>query len=316
MGWTHDLTIFFVSFLLFFGIVSGELSPTFYGTSCPDALSIIKTGIKDAISKENRIGASLLRMFFHDCFVLGCDASVLLDDTTTLKGEKHAPPNNNSLRGFEVIDSVKAQVEMKCAKIVSCADIIAIAARDSVVELGGPSWPVELGRRDSTTASFDHTLDLPSPFSSLTDLISAFKKKGLSTIDMVALSGAHTIGYARCVSFKNRIYNETNINPRFAIWRKMRCPKSGGDNNLAPLDFATSADFDNFYYMNLERKVGLLHSDQVLLNVKSTDTLVRSYSHDTAKFYKDFTIAMMKMGRVNVLTGRNGEIRVNCRKVN
>lgn len=69
MGWAHSQTYFVVLFL-FFSIVSGKLSPNFYDSSCPDALSIIETGIKDAISREYRIGASLLRMFFHDCFVL------------------------------------------------------------------------------------------------------------------------------------------------------------------------------------------------------------------------------------------------------
>nr|CAD1841869.1 unnamed protein product [Ananas comosus var. bracteatus] len=85
-------------------------------------------------------------------------------------------------------------LEIVCPQTVSCADILAVAARDSVVALGGPSWTVLLGRRDSTTASLSAAnSDLPSPFSSLNGLISAFAKKGLSTSDMVALSGAHTI---------------------------------------------------------------------------------------------------------------------------
>lgn len=61
----------------------------------------------------------------------GCDASVLLDNVHL--EEKTAGPNNNSLRGFEVIDSIKAELEFACPGIVSCADILAIAARDSVV---------------------------------------------------------------------------------------------------------------------------------------------------------------------------------------
>lgn len=63
----------------------------------------------------------------------GCDASVLLDDTSSFTGEKTAGANVNSLRGFEVIDDIKTQVESACPGIVSCADIVAVAARDSVV---------------------------------------------------------------------------------------------------------------------------------------------------------------------------------------
>mgnify|MGYP000394387686 FL=1 len=65
----------------------------------------------------------------------GCDGSVLLDDvpTTGFKGEKTAFPNNNSLRGFDVVDTIKANVEVACPNLVSCADILALAARDAVV---------------------------------------------------------------------------------------------------------------------------------------------------------------------------------------
>ncbi|KAJ8480287.1 hypothetical protein OPV22_024014 [Ensete ventricosum] len=85
------------------------------------------------------MGASILRLFFHDCFVNGCDASVLLDDTATFTGEKNAIPNTGSLRGYEVIDAIKTSVEAACAATVSCADILALAARDGVVLLGGPN---------------------------------------------------------------------------------------------------------------------------------------------------------------------------------
>lgn len=62
----------------------------------------------------------------------GCDGSVLLDDTSSFTGEKTAVPNNNSLRGFDVIDSIKSQLEASCKQVVSCADILAVAARDAV----------------------------------------------------------------------------------------------------------------------------------------------------------------------------------------
>lgn len=64
----------------------------------------------------------------------GCDGSILLDDTPTFTGEKMAGPNNNSVRGFDVIDQIKAAVNEAClGNVVSCADILAVAARDSVV---------------------------------------------------------------------------------------------------------------------------------------------------------------------------------------
>ncbi|VAH26490.1 unnamed protein product [Triticum turgidum subsp. durum] len=116
-------------------VVSGQLSPTFYDTSCTRALATIKSGVMAAVSSDPRMGASLLRLHFHDCFVQGCDASVLLSGM-----EQNAIPNNGSLRGFGVIDSIKTQIEAICAQTVSCADILTVAARDSVVALGGPSW--------------------------------------------------------------------------------------------------------------------------------------------------------------------------------
>lgn len=69
----------------------------------------------------------------HHVYVQGCDASVLLDDSATVVSEKNAGPNKNSIRGFEVIDEIKAKLEQVCPHTVSCADILALAARDSTV---------------------------------------------------------------------------------------------------------------------------------------------------------------------------------------
>lgn len=81
----------------------------------------------------------LLRALLSFDFVLwgwgsqGCDASVLLDDTPAAPGEKGVGPNAvGSTTVFDLVDTIKAQVEAVCPATVSCADVLAIAARDSV----------------------------------------------------------------------------------------------------------------------------------------------------------------------------------------
>ncbi|CAJ1971081.1 unnamed protein product [Sphenostylis stenocarpa] len=325
--------------VIVFSSANATLYTNFYSSSCPKLFDTVKREVESAISKETRMGASLLRLFFHDCFVNGCDGSILLDDTSSFTGEKNAGPNRNSARGFDVIDKIKSAVEKHCQGAVSCADILAIAARDSVHILGGPTWDVKLGRRDSKAASQSAANNgIPRPTSNLNQLISRFNSLGLSTKDLVALSvlydsllpwqqsrnefhfmlGGHTIGQARCTTFRARIYNETNIESSFARMRQSTCPRNSGsgDNNLAPIDFATPTFFDNHYFKNLIQKKGLIHSDQQLYNGGSTDSIVHTYSANPASFFADFSAAMIKMGDISPLTGSQGEIRKNCRRVN
>ncbi|XP_020210233.1 peroxidase P7 [Cajanus cajan] len=300
---------------------NANLSPHFYEKVCPQALPIIRSVVQRAIIRERRIGASLLRLHFHDCFVNGCDGSILLDDTRNFTGEKTAFPNVNSVRGFSVVDEIKAAVDKACKRpVVSCADILAIAARDSVAIYGGPHfwYQVLLGRRDARTASrAAANSNLPPPTFSFSQLLSNFQSHGLNVRDLVALSGGHTIGFSKCSSFRNRIYNDTNIDPRFAASLRRTCPRSGGNNNLQPLD-ATPARVDTTYYTDLLHKKGLLHSDQELFkgHGSESDKLVQLYSRSPLAFARDFKASMIKMGNMKPLTGRNGEIRCNCRRVN
>ncbi|KAK8551823.1 hypothetical protein V6N13_120259 [Hibiscus sabdariffa] len=310
-----------------FGAPPCGLFPQFYQISCPQADDIVMSVLNKAIAKEPRMAASLLRLHFHDCFVQGCDASILLDDdSATIASEKNALPNRNSIRGFEVIDEIKAKLEEACPQTVSCADILAMAARGSTVLSGGPSWELPLGRRDSKTASLSSANNnIPPPNSTLQNLITLFQRQGLDEVDLVALSGGHTIGVARCATFKQRLYNQNGNNlPDQTLQKtyynglKSVCPKSGGDNNISPLDFRSPVKFDNLYFKLIMRGKGLLNSDQVLLtgNVGNTMELVKAYAKDEKLFFKQFAKSMIKMGNISPLTGFNGEVRKNCRLVN
>ncbi|KAJ9154623.1 hypothetical protein P3X46_027942 [Hevea brasiliensis] len=294
-----------------------------YQESCPEAEAIIFSWVETAISQDPRMAASLLRLHFHDCFVNGCDASVLLDDTGNFVGEKTAPPNLNSLRGFEVIDGIKSELESVCPQTVSCADILAIVARDSVVLSGGPSWEVQMGRKDSLSASKSAAIDnIPAPNSTVATLVTSFQNVGLSLNDMVALSGAHTIGKARCTTFSSRFQRTANsngpdINLDFIQSLQQLCSEPDSTSTLAHLDLVTPATFDNQYYLNLLSGEGLLPSDQTLVtDDDQTRQIVESYAEDPFLFYEDFKNSMLKMGSLRPLSGTSGEIRKNCRAVN
>ncbi|MCL7025002.1 hypothetical protein MKW94_001221 [Papaver nudicaule] len=261
--------------------------------------------------------------------VCGCDASVLLDDTTTFAGEKTAAPNLNSLRGFEVVDAIKYGLESVCPETVSCADILATAARDSVVLSGGPGWDVLMGRKDSLSASkTDANNNIPAPNSDLNTLIAKFKNVGLDSTDMVALSGAHTIGQARCSSFSSSLQGRSTSNSDgppldldFVASLKQLCANTANSSSsnaaLAALDLATPATFDNQYFINLVSGEALLPSDQVLVAGNSpTLEIVESYAIDPLAFFEDFKRSMVRMGSLSPLTGENGQIRRNCRVTN
>ncbi|RWW22843.1 hypothetical protein BHE74_00005246 [Ensete ventricosum] len=306
---------------------SGYLYPQFYQHSCPRAQVIVRSVVAKAVAREARMAASLLRLHFHDCFVKVWSSPVRTCRASgTITSEKRSNPNRNSARGFEVVDEIKAALEKECPRTVSCADILALAARDSTVLTGGPSWEVPLGRRDSIGASIQGSNNnIPAPNNTLQTIITKFKLKGLDTVDLVALSGSHTIGDSRCTSFRQRLYNQTGdgrpdstLDATYAAQLRRRCPRSGGDQNLFPLDALSPGRFDNQYFKNLVARKGLLASDEVLFSGGSATTkrLVKSYAESKDAFFAQFAKSMVKMGNITPLTGNKGEIRKNCRRIN
>ncbi|NP_001284470.1 peroxidase 2-like precursor [Cucumis melo] len=314
-------SFFFLALLI--GGSSAQLSETFYDQTCPRLANVVRASVRKAIESDIRAGAKLIRLHFHDCFVNGCDGSVLLEDAPGIVSELNSP-GNQGIQGLEIVDAIKADVEKECPGIVSCADILAQASKDSVDVQGGPSWRVLYGRRDSRIANKTGAdSNLASPFETLDQLKAKFKNVGLNTVDLVALSGAHTFGRSRCRFFSHRFANFNNtgspdpsLNPDYRRFLEGVC--SAGADTRANFDPVTPDIFDKNYYTNLQVGKGLLQSDQELFSTPGADTIpiVNSFAAREGTFFKEFRQSMINMGNIQPLTGGQGEIRRNCRRVN
>nr|WDE17980.1 peroxidase 12 [Litchi chinensis] len=304
--------------------VESQLKTGFYSSSCPKAEVVVRSTVESHFKKDPTIAAGLLRLHFHDCFVQGCDGSVLISGSSA---ERNASPNLG-LRGFEVIDDAKTQLEALCPGVVSCADILALAARDAVDLSDGPSWDVPTGRRDGRISSSSQASNLPSPLDSIAVQRQKFAAKGLDDHDLVTLVGAHTIGQTDCAFFRYRLYNFTKtgnpdptISQSFLIQLQTLCPKDGDASKRVALDIDSQTKFDVSYFKNLRDGKGVLESDQRLWGDSSTRSMVANYAGNLIgllglRFDLEFPKAMIKMSGVEVKTGTVGEIRKTCSKFN
>ncbi|XP_021289182.1 peroxidase 50-like isoform X2 [Herrania umbratica] len=256
----------------------------------------------------------------------GCDASVLIASSRNNKAERDSEINLSLPGdGFDVFFRAKRAVELQCPGVASCADVMAIATRDLVNLVGGPRWEVQKGRRDGLVSKASRVAgNLPQANQKISQLISLFKSKGLSVLDMVALSGGHTIGFSHCREFMPRIYsyNETfdidpTMNQDYALSLRGPCPRKNLDPTVVALnDVTTPFIFDNAYFGNLQKGLGLLTTDQML----GVDSLTRPYvnimARDQQIFFNYFVKAMIKMSKIGVKIGSNGEIRSDCGSFN
>ncbi|CAI8612074.1 unnamed protein product [Vicia faba] len=314
--------LFMVLALVFMMFSSGEgqLVENFYISSCSNVELLVSQAVTNKFTQTITTGQATLRLFLHDCFVEGCDASIMI-----------ASPNGDAERdakenlslpgdGFDTIIKAKEAVEASCPGVVSCADILALATRDVIVLLGGPSFTVELGRKDGLISKESNVeANLPKPTFNLNQLNRIFSKHNLTQTDMIALSGAHTIGFSHCDQFTDRLYSsqvDPTLNPSYAQELMTGCPRNVDPLIVLPLDPQTQFVFDNIYYQNLVNGKGLLTSDQVLFTDDASKSTVVEFANNGAKFFDAFVVAIKKLGRVGVKTGKDGEIRRDCSKFN
>jgi len=293
----------------------GGCQEAFYQHSCPNVETIVYESMLKSFQKDPTVAPGVLRLAYHDCFVRGCDASLLLNGSNTEKTNTI----NGGLHGFDAIDAAKAAVEQACPGVVSCSDVLQFAVRDTVKLTGGQGWTVPAGRRDGKVSrSSEVAANLLTPNNTVPALLKVFQKKGLSAAQMVALAGAHTLGKAPCLTFDNRIQGakvDPTMQAHFAQDLKKKCPMAGISSTEVALDLVSPTKFDSQYFKNIVNKMGLLTSDQSMWVDSRTKGAVRANT-DSATFNANFAQAMVALSQVDVLTGSAGEIRRVCSAVN
>ncbi|KAJ3669843.1 hypothetical protein LUZ60_010167 [Juncus effusus] len=311
--------LFFLAITLsLFPFSYSQLRQNYYSATCPNVENIVRAAVTKKFQETPITVGATIRLFFHDCFVEGCDASVIIVSSGNNTAEKDNPINLSLAGdGFDTVIRAKMAVDSSpgCTNQVSCADILTMATRDVIALAGGPSYAVELGRLDGLVSSSSEVNGkLPGPGSSLDQLTNMFAINGLSMSDMIALSGAHTVGFAHCSTFSNRIGSnvDPSMNPAYAARLQAACPPNANPNLAVVFDPSTPLAFDNQYYRNLQQGMGLLASDQILYTDSRSRPFVNSWAKSSVAFQRSFVTAMTKLGRVGVKTGVNGNIRRNC----
>ncbi|KAL5982650.1 Peroxidase 43 [Asimina triloba] len=303
---------------------NGQLQVGFYSTTCPAAEEIVFSVVRDAVAEDPTVAAALLRLHHHDCFVQGCDGSILIDKPNA---ERQAF-NHAGVRGFDVIERAKAQLEQTCRGVVSCADIVALAARDSIALSNGPRYEVPTGRRDGRRSAISDAENMPEVGDAVEQLKNKFMALGLSEKDLVLLSSAHTIGTTACFFLERRLYDfvpgggsDPSINPEFLPELQSMCPKNGDVNVRVGLDRGSDLTFDDQILRNIRNGFGVVETDAKLYDDESTKRVIDSYFGFLSgifgsSFESDFAASMVKMGQIGVIIGRRGEIRRVCSSFN
>ncbi|KAJ4716913.1 Peroxidase [Melia azedarach] len=317
---------FILLFTTLMGFSEGQLKLGFYSETCPEAESIVSGVVRDAVLSDSNMAAVLLRLHFHDCFVEGCDGSILIERNNP-NDEKHAF-GHQGVGGFDVIEKAKARLEDACPGVVSCADIVALAARDAIVLSNGPEYEVPTGRRDGQVSNIKLADEMPDVSDSIQQLKTKFFQKGLSEKDLVLLSAAHTIGTTACFFMTKRLYNffpgggsDPGINPSFLPELKATCTLNGDVNVRLPIDRGSERKFDKQILQNIRNGFAVLESDAKLNDDLITRTIIDSYLGFLSpifgpSFENDFVQSIVKMGQIGVKTRGQGEIRRVCAAFN
>ncbi|KAG5002960.1 hypothetical protein AAZX31_10G048600 [Glycine max] len=307
--------------LAHFHLGQSQVELNYYSKSCPKAEEIIKEQVTQLYNKHGNTAVSWVRNLFHDCVVKSCDASLLLATVSDVVSEQ-ASDRSFGMRNFKYVNTIKAAVEKECPLTVSCADIVALSARDGIALLGGPSIEMKTGRKDSKESYATEVEALiPNHNDSMSSVLSRFQAIGIDVEATVALLGAHSVGRVHCKNLVHRLYPtvDSTLNPAHAEYLKRRCPTPNPDPKAVLYsrnDLKTPMIIDNNYYKNILQHKGLLIVDEELATDPITAPYVQKMANDNDYFNQQFSRAILLLSETNPLTGDEGEIRKDCRYLN
>ncbi|TKY52905.1 Peroxidase 21 [Spatholobus suberectus] len=308
--------------LLHFNLGKSQLQLNYYSKSCPKAEDIIKQQVTQLYNKHGNTAVSWVRNLFHDCMVKSCDASLLLDTVRNGVVSEQTSGRSFGMRNFKYVNTIKAAVEEECPLTVSCADIVALSARDGIALLGGPSIEMKTGRKDSKESYATEVEDfIPNHNDSISLVLSRFQAIGIDVEATVALLGAHSVGRVHCLNLVQRLYPtvDETLDPAHAVYLKRRCPTPNPDPKAVQYsrnDLKTPMIIDNNYYKNILQHKGLLTVDEELATDPRTTPYVQKMANDNEYFHQQFSRAILLLSETNPLTSDQGEIRKDCRYLN
>ncbi|WVY90564.1 hypothetical protein V8G54_036078 [Vigna mungo] len=300
-----------------FNLGKSQLQLNYYSKSCPKAEDIIKQQVTQLYHKHGNTAVSWVRNLFHDCVV---QVRTTASDGTLVS--EQTSERSIGMRNFKYVNTIKAAVEEECPLTVSCADIIALSARDGISLLGGPSIEMKTGRKDSKESYAKEVEDLiPNHNDSISVVLSRFQAIGIDVEATVALLGAHSVGRVHCVNLVHRLYPtvDTTLDPAHAEYLKRRCPTPNPDPKAVLYsrnDLKTPMIIDNNYYKNILEHKGLLLVDEQLATDSRTAPYVQNMANDNQYFHHQFSRAIQLLSETNPLSGDQGEIRKDCRYLN
>ncbi|CAD6238754.1 unnamed protein product [Miscanthus lutarioriparius] len=318
---------------------ASELEVGYYSKKCKGVEIVVKWHVIRALKANRRTGAALVRLLFHDCFVRGCDGSVLLDASSDNPHPEKEAPVNIGLAAFDLLEEIKAAVQKRCPGVVSCSDILIDLRRPrrgQRLSNGHVHFAVPAGRLDGFVSKTEEAqAELPDSTHDVQQLIDNFARKNFTVEELVILTGAHSIGQGHCSSFRGRLSEPSSqITPAYRDLLNYKCSQGSNppvNNNVRDEDYDVVARFtpgftsrvrkipdflDNTFYHNNLAKIVTFHSDWTLLTHKEAFGHVVEYADNGTLWDEDFSESLLKLSKLPMPAGSKGEIRKKCSVVN